>query len=91
MNYVTVKELKEILNNVEDDAIVVLSSDEEGNSFSPLHNSIGIYNYEPNENDRGEVYPRELTEELIKRGWSESDLGEDKEKLLKCITLYPCH
>lgn len=91
MKYVTVKELKEILNNVEDDAIVVLSSDEEGNSFSPLDNSIGINNYEPNENYRGEIYPRELTEELIEKGWTEADLGEDKEKLLKCITLYPCH
>lgn len=91
MEYVTVRELKEILNNVEDDAIVVLSSDSEGNSFSPLDNSVGIDNYEPNENDRGEVYPRELTEELIKMGWTESNLGEDKEKLLKCITLFPCH
>lgn len=47
----TVKELKELLNEpgIEDDFIVVLAKDGEGNSFSPVSNSeagcytIGLY------------------------------------------------
>jgi hypothetical protein len=33
----TVKQLREILKHSSDDAEVVLSSDAEGNSYSPLH------------------------------------------------------
>jgi len=90
MKYVTVKELKELLQSEDDDAIIVLSSDEEGNSFSPMHESYGADNFLSNGN-YGELYPRELTEDLIKQGCTEEDLGskEDRKKMVKCITLYP--
>jgi hypothetical protein len=35
----TVKELKEILNNADDNDLVVLSRDGEGNSYSPLYDT----------------------------------------------------
>ena len=90
MKYVTVKELKELLKNEDDDAIIVLSSDEEGNSFSPLHESYGVDNF-LSDGNYGEIHPRELTPELIKQGYTEEDLGskEDRKKMIKCITLYP--
>jgi len=90
MKYVTVKELKELLENEDDDAIIVLSSDEEGNSFSPLHESYGVDNFLPNGN-YGELYPRELTKDLIEKGYTKEDLGskEDRKKMFKCVTLYP--
>lgn len=46
MRFTTVKDLKEILKKVEDDMVIVLSSDEEGNSFSPLHSTQQIVNFE---------------------------------------------
>lgn len=89
MKYMTVKELKELLQNEDDESIVVLSSDEEGNSFSPLED-YGLDNFLPDEN-YGEIYPRELAKDLIEKGYTEEDLGskEDRKKMIKCITLYP--
>lgn len=47
---ITVKKLKKLLEKEQDDAMVVLSSDEEGNSFSPLYEVCGLARY--NKSDR---------------------------------------
>ena len=76
----TVKEIKKELKKYSDNDIVVLSSDSEGNGYSPLCDiEDGKYN------DR-EVYIKELTPELIRRGYTVDDLCEDG---VDCIILYP--
>ena len=39
---ITVKELISILSALDDDRIIILSSDSEGNRYSPLDGNIGI-------------------------------------------------
>jgi hypothetical protein len=51
----TVKELKKLLRNVPDDAIVVMSQDSEGNDYSPLANVEKLY-YKEETSWRGEVF-----------------------------------
>ena len=80
-----VKELKEILNNADDNDLVVLSHDEEGNSYSPLY-STELCSYDLNNSGENEVGIRELTPELIEEGYTEDDLIEDG---VNAIVLYP--
>ena len=74
-----IKELKKL----DQDAMVVMSIDEEGNGYSPLFDiSEAIYvQYDG-------VYPLELTEEMKKVGYTEEDMyhGEDG---VKAVVLYP--
>jgi len=78
---ITVKDLKKLLENVDDDRIVVLSSDPEGNSYSPFRES-GEFSYDEYQ---GEVGLEELTKELIEDGYSENDLLNGQPALV----LYP--
>jgi hypothetical protein len=92
MKYITVKQFKEILEKENDDDIIVLSRDSEGNEFSPLDGSYGVNNYLPEEGcNYGEIHIRKLTDKLRKQGYDEEDLGdeEDRKRMIKCITLYP--
>lgn len=92
MSYVTVKELREMLKNEDENAIIVLSRDSEGNDFSPLCESYGYDNYLPEEDcNNGVIYPIELSDNLIANGWTEEDLGEpeERDRMIRCITLYP--
>ena len=52
----TVKELKEHLDQFHDDLIVVMSKDAEGNSHSPL-SSVDAVQYEADTTWSGEVWP----------------------------------
>lgn len=86
-NYLTVGELKEQLKDVPDDAIVVLSSDSEGNNYSPLADGYTSY-YEPECTWMGTVYNKysykededykTMYEENIKDGTA-----------VKCLVLFP--
>ena len=49
-----VKQLKEKLANVKDDCEVILSSDSEGNSYSPLSSIYKAF-YEPDNSFSGEI------------------------------------
>ena len=80
-----VKELKEILNNADDNDLVVLSRDGEGNSYSPLYDT-QLCTYADEESWEGQIGLRELTPELIKEGYTEEDLLEDG---VNAIVLYP--
>jgi len=51
--YITVGELKKRLNDYPDDMPIILSKDEEGNSFSPLCEN-GMYIYVPETTFHGE-------------------------------------
>jgi len=83
--YIDVKDLKEMLNGFNDNDIIVMSSDEEGNNYSPLS---GIFegSYQAESERSGEIGLRELKVEDIKNGYSEDDLFEDG---INAIVLYP--
>ena len=80
-----VKELKVLLNKFNDEDLVVLQEDGEGNGFTLLD---GIWegSYKKITDYYGEVCLRELTPELIRRGYSEEDICKDGEN---CILLCP--
>lgn len=83
-----VKELKKLLEQVDDEALVVLSTDGEGNGYhalSTIDDSMvcahdDIYDIELQ-------FPK-LTDELIKDGYSEADVyqGDDA---VKCVVFWP--
>lgn len=77
----TVRELKEILENCPEDFIIVLSSDAEGNSYSKLEScNIDEYNF-----DDDHICLKVLTKELISLGYTEDDLGSGT----PCVVLWP--
>lgn len=81
-----VKDLKELIKNLPDDMQIVMSSDGEGNSYSPL--SGGDYNsvYVPESTWSGNIFYC---------GWTSDEAcmeEEEWQKLLeepKCLVLYP--
>lgn len=80
----TVAELIELLKTVEQDRIVVMSKDSEGNGYSPLS---GIFTaaYGAESTWSGEIGLEKLTEDDIKQGYSEEDVIEG----VPCIVLQP--
>lgn len=70
------------------DAIVVMSADEEGNSYSPLSAFSDIYNYIPESTWSGGISIRELTPELEEEGYTEDDVLEDEDSV-PCVVLWP--
>lgn len=71
-----VKDLREMLEDCNDEDIVIMSSDPEGNSYSPLD---GIYHcgYVADNTYSGELALIELTENDIEQGYTEEDVRED--------------
>jgi hypothetical protein len=59
----TKKELVEMLSVWPDDYLVILSSDGEGNSFSPVSKPVSVGMYEPDSSYSGEFFDREELEE----------------------------
>lgn len=78
----TVGELKKELEGLDDNLLVVLQKDSEGNGYDTA------YQVDTNtvfdEDDR-EVYPKTITPEMEKQGWSEEDLGEG----VDCVVIAP--
>lgn len=79
----TVAELKKLLKDQDDDAIVVLSHDAEGNGYSKAYASETMHFYD------GEVYIMSLTDEDRKAGFGEDDLCPYPEKVEKSFVLWP--
>ncbi|MCP4990834.1 MAG: hypothetical protein GY928_33775 [Colwellia sp.] len=82
-----VKELKELLESMNDADLVILSKDSEGNSFSPLDGHSKEV-YAPDSSCSGDIYIRELTPELEKQGYGNDDVyhGDDGKN---AIVLWP--
>ena len=81
-----VRELKIILERYDDDTLVVLSRDEEGNGFSPLEDcEQGLYVPQPTDgyNEHGEVYSPD------ERNIAEKDAQTNKTKVSKAMILFP--
>jgi glucose dehydrogenase len=71
-----VKELKKILEKVDENRIVIMQKDEEGNGYSPLDGISDEENYKANSAWSGEVGYEKLTPELKKAGYGEDDTLE---------------
>lgn len=80
--YVTVKDFKEYLETLDDNDILVMSSDPEGNHISPVSLDTFVCKFDP---DSARVGLRELTSTLIDDGYNENDLCEG----LYAVAIYP--
>lgn len=81
-----VKELKELLKDIDDNSIVVISRDGEGNNYSPLSSITDEMSYLANTTWSGEIGFLKLTKEMMDEGYGEEDILEDSEPAL---ILYP--
>lgn len=81
-----VKELIEMLQSENQEAIVVMSSDGEGNSFSPVADFGDVDMYKADSTWSGEVGYSKLTPKMKKEGYSEEDLLTDGEP---AVVIYP--
>jgi hypothetical protein len=78
----TVKELIETLSELNQEAIVVKSKDDEGNAFHPLfHIETGMAIENPGEHYL-ELGYKELTPDLIEDGFTEEDLSDGPEAVV---------
>jgi len=82
-----VKDLKELLTNVPDDTLVVLSRDSEGNNYSPL-DDFSHQTYVPDSEWSGEIYLQELTEEFKDIGYTDEDMYHGNNGV-KAIVMWP--
>ncbi len=76
----TVAELIYYLKKLDQDALVILSSDAEGNSYSPLVLEHGEGYYKPDSTWSGEWVDEEDLQEYDE---------EDKKKIYKAVFLFP--
>ncbi len=84
----TVKEMINELNDYPQDALVVMSKDSEGNSFSPFADTSTAV-YVPDSTWRGTTYvARTLTPELKEQGYTEEDCY-DEEDGQDAVVLWP--
>jgi hypothetical protein len=75
------KELLLLLADVPDDAEVIISSDAEGNSYSPLCSHKYPAKYVPNTTWSGEIYAPEDSEE--------DEYWKDEKTAVNAVVLYP--
>lgn len=80
-----VRELLSTLMDLPQDAIVVMSSDGEGNSYSPLSDVIRDHVYAADSTWSGEIGFAKMTPELEADGYGEEDLLDG----VPCVVLYP--
>ena len=80
-----IKELVERLLKQDQDRIVIISKDSEGNGYSPL-SEIYIGKYRPYNTWSGDIGLDELTQEDIDDGYTKEDVFEEGEL---CIILTP--
>ena len=82
-----VKELKDLLSSVDENRVVVMSSDGEGNSYSPLEGYTDEMSYIPDSTWSGETRYTTFTKELAKEGYGEEDCANGEGE--PCLILYP--
>ena len=77
-----VKELKKLLEKVDDNRIVILAKDGEGNDFSLLAELDDESNYEADSTWSGNVGIEKLTPEREKQGYTKEDVNHGKPALV---------
>jgi hypothetical protein len=80
-----VKELKKLLENINDERMVILQKDAEGNGYSPCRGIDDNCAYDADSTYSGTIGKQVLYEEDKKRGYSEEDISKGKPALV----LYP--
>lgn len=80
-----VSELIVHLERLDQNAVIILQKDAEGNGYSPL-SGLEDAGYTAESTWSGVVRPRALTKELEEAGFSEEDIEEDGEP---CVVLWP--
>ena len=81
-----VKELIKLLEEQNQEAIVIMSKDGEGNGYSPFADFGNTDTYKADSTWSGEVGFSKLTPELKKRGYTTEDVMEDG---VPALVLYP--
>ena len=79
-----VKDLIKLLQKEDQDRIVIMSKDGEGNNYSPL-DEISTCSYRAETTWWGEVGLEELTDESIEQGYAEEDVVDGE----KALCLWP--
>lgn len=80
----TVQELIELLEVEDPNATIILSSDAEGNNFSPVDETYSTGVYRPYSSYAGDFYP---TSDDTEFEWDDSDL--EGYATIKAVVLYP--
>jgi hypothetical protein len=81
-----VKELIKLLQETDQEREVIMSKDSEGNCYSPLY-ALWTGSYKPETTWYGEVGLDSLTEEDIRRGYTEEDVMKDGQSaIILCPT-----
>ena len=80
-----VKELKELLKDIDDESIVILQKDAEGNEYSPLDGINDECVYAPDSTWSGDIRFPKLTAELKKYGYTQEDCGDGE----PCVVFVP--
>lgn len=84
----TVKELRERLANEDDDLIVIISKDAEGNRYSPLSDeTIWSGAYHANNTWSGEAGLDALTDKDIRNGYTDENVIADGVKALFLVPI----
>lgn len=78
----TVKELRDLLQDVDGDRIVILASDSEGNHYSPLADCYDSYAFRSTNIYSGDVGLEQLTQGDIDAGYTEDDVVHGKPALV---------
>lgn len=82
-----VKDLIAHLQLHDPDDLVVLSIDAEGNAYTLMDSYITKMAWETKDYNRGDVWIRELTPELIAQGFDPEEVAP--ENTLPCVVFYP--
>jgi len=80
-----VKELKKLLETVDDNRLVIMAKDGEGNGYSPLAEIDDCSTYKADSTWSGEIGIEKLTPELKKQGYSKLDMCGG----VKALVLWP--
>lgn len=83
-----VGELIALLQDLPEDTVVVLSSDSEGNSYSPLSDDFSLGKYIPDSTYSGEFFANDHIEEDGDDHEYFEEASENKD-VLDCIVLWP--
>ena len=83
MENVRVRDLKKLLANVDDDALIVISIDPEGNAYRPIVDHTLGYNYDE---ANMEVGPAAISDEdKMRLGYTDEDVVDGE----ACLLLWP--
>lgn len=85
-----VKELIKLLEGSDPEALVVMSKDAEGNSYSPLAEIDNDNNvYVPETTWQGEIMLKELRPQDIRAGYEIDEVATDEPDKEDCVILWP--